>query len=241
MNDHPVRPSLPRLVIQGALAGFLAGLAMLTLMAALRLFFGVATPTETIFDRLFPFLTVKFFIGSLVRAGGYSQLKLQGVYGALAGQLGTATLGGVVYAFFVGRLGWRGWRLIVPGVLAVWVVICALLWPQMLTNYHGRPPAQADVITALGFLASFALCGGGIMFFYALLSAAPRTAADMPATEPSAAALTRRRFLAGGLGALLAVGLGGMLRRLYGLGTFGYDGTQYGGPQVQKLTPNDLF
>ena len=240
------------MVALGALAGLLAGVAMLTLMATLRLFFGVATPTETIFDRLFPFLTVKFFIGSLVRAGGYSQLKLQGVFGALAGQLGTAAIGGIVYALFVGRvarprpegvpprlLDPRGWWLIVPGVVGVWVVIVALLWPQLLTNYRGHPPAQADVITALGFLASFGLCGVGIMFFYGLLTVAPST---RPADgEPSDAGLTRRRFLAGGLGALLAVTLGGLLRRLHQLGTFNYDGTQYGGPGVQKITPNDQF
>ncbi len=251
-NPSYPRSSLFRLVVLGALAGLMAGVAMLTLMAALRLFFGVATPTETIFDRLFPFLTVKFFIGSLVRAGGYSQLKLQGVYGALAGQLGTAAFGGVVYALFLGRvarpqpadapqrlLDPRGWRLIGPGVLGVWALIAALLWPQLLTNYHGRPPAQADMITALGFLASFGLCGVGIMFFFGLLTSPPSV---RPASgEPPTADLTRRRFLAGGLGALLAVTLGGLLRRLYELGSFSYDGTQYGGPQVQKITPNDQF
>ena len=213
---------------------------MLALMAALRLFFGVATATETIFDRLFPFLTVKFFIGSLVRAGGYSQLKLQGVYGALAGQLATAALGGVVYALHVGRRGGRGWRLVVPGVLAVWAVVVALLWPQLLTNYRGHPPATAVVITCLGLLAAFALCGAGIVFFHALLTTRPPT--DPRAGDTATAdGLTRRRFLAGGLGALCTVALGGTLRRLYRLGTFGYDGTQYGGPKVQKVTPNDEF
>ena len=247
----PSRPSFLKLIVLGAFSGLLAGVAMLGLMAALRLFFGVATATEMIFDRLFPYLTVKFFIGALVRAGGYSQLKLQGVFGALAGQLATAAFGGVAYAVFVGRLAGprpagasarlldpRGWRLIVPGVVGVWAVIVALLWPQMLTNYHGHPPATATVITCLGLLAAFGTCGLGIMFFYGLLAAAPSEVAradDLPAD------LTRRRFLAGGLGALLAVALGGLLRRLYQLGTFNYDGTQYGGTGVQKITPTDEF
>jgi hypothetical protein len=65
----------------------LAGLTMLLTMALLRLFLGWPTPTELIFDRIFPLLTVEFFIGSLVRAGGYTPLKLQGVFGALAGQV----------------------------------------------------------------------------------------------------------------------------------------------------------
>ena len=68
----------------GVAAGMLAGIAMLVTMGILRLAFGWPTPTELIFDRLFPFLTVEFFISSLVKAGGYTPLKLQGVYGALA-------------------------------------------------------------------------------------------------------------------------------------------------------------
>ncbi len=254
---HPsVRPSFSdrlRPLALGFLAGLLGGLLMLTFMAFLRLFFYVATPMEMIFDRVFPFMTVKFFIGSLVRSGSYSALKLNGVYGALAGQLATGGLGGVVYAWFVGRrarpedrsmarplLDPRGWWLIGPGVLAVWVLFVALLWPQLLTNYHGRPPASADVITALGMLASFAVCGVGIMFFHGLLTTPPRGSAPA-AGAGTAAGLTRRRFLAAGLGALSAAALAGMLRRFFHLGTFGYDGTQYGGSDVIKITPTDRF
>ena len=53
-------------LIRGFFAGVLAGIAMLLTMALLRLFFGWPTPTELIFDRIFPVLTVEFFIGSLV-------------------------------------------------------------------------------------------------------------------------------------------------------------------------------
>ena len=225
---------------------------MLAFMAFLRLFFQVATPTEMIFDRAFPFVTVKFFIGALVRAGGYSQLKIQGVIGALAGQLAAAGAGGMIYALFVGwrRAGSddrqagqplvdpRGWRLIVPGVLGMWGLFIVLLSPQLLTNYRGRPPATADVINALGMFASFGVCGVAIMVFHGLLAPAP---SGPSAHAPTAADVTRRRFLAGGLGALAAMALGGMLRRFYQLGTFGYDGTQYSGPQVQKITPTDKF
>ena len=226
---------------------------MLAFMAFLRLFFYVATPTEMIFDRAFPFVTVKFFIDALVKAGGYSQLKLQGVFGALSGQLAAAAFGGVVYALFLwwrGRredgertraslLDRRGWSLIVPGVLGVWVLFVGLLWPQLLTNYHGRPPVTASIITALGMLASFGVCGVAIMFFYGLLTAPPT--ANAPGDSLVGGGVTRRRFLAGGIGALAAVALGGMLRRMHRLGTFGYDGTQYGGPYVQKIVPNDKF
>src|SRR5213595_1776039 len=117
----------------GFCAGVLAGLIMLLTMALLRLFLGWPTPTELIFDRLFPLLTVEFFISSLVRAGGYTPLKLQGVFGALAG------LGGVIYAFYLkrrdqrdgaqttgtSRLDRRGWSLLIPGVLAATILFVA--------------------------------------------------------------------------------------------------------------------
>src|SRR5437899_12230029 len=117
-----------RTLIWGFIAGVMAGLAMLLMMALLRLFLGWPTPTELIFDRLFPLLTVEFFIGSLVRAGGYTPLKLQGGFGALAGPVIGAGLGGVIYAFYLGRrnrrdggramssslLDARGWLLIIP-------------------------------------------------------------------------------------------------------------------------------
>ena len=99
----PTRQPLPRTIAWGLLAGVLAGLAMLLTMALLRMFFGWPTPTELIFDRLFPLLTVEFFIESLARAGGYTPLKVQGVFGALAGQIIVAGLGGVIYALYLRR------------------------------------------------------------------------------------------------------------------------------------------
>src|SRR6266516_3909177 len=101
------RPHWLRTLTWGFIAGVLAGLAMLLMMALLRLFLGWPTPTELIFDRLFPLLTVKFFIGSLVRAGGYTPLKLQGVYGALAGQVAVAAIGVVIYSWYLNRLEQR--------------------------------------------------------------------------------------------------------------------------------------
>src|SRR5215468_4277914 len=171
----------------GVAAGVLAGVAMLVTMGILRLAFGWPTPTELIFDRLFPFLTVEFFISSLVKAGGYTPLKLQGVYGALAGQVAVAAIGGVIYSWYLSRLDRRqladnphrgivdarGWRLIVPAVLVATGLFVILLWPTLITNYHGLPPAQARIVGSLGMLISFSVCGFGIMLFHALLSARP--------------------------------------------------------------------
>src|SRR6267142_1194923 len=201
-------------LIWGFIAGVLAGLAMLLTMALLRLFLGWPTPTELIFDRVFPLLTVEFFIGSLVRAGGYTPLKLQGVFGALTAQVIVAGLGGILYAFYLKHrdrrgglrpignslLDARGLSLIIPGVLVVTVLFVALLWPTLLTNYRGFPPVPAHAIASLEMLISFSVCGLGI-------------------------------------GAALALALGSTLRRLFRMGTFSYDGRQYGGPNVQKITP----
>ena len=225
---------------------------MLLTIALLRLLFGWPTPTELIFDRLFPLLTVEFFIGSLVKAGGYTPLKLQGVYGALAGQLAVAGIGGLIYALYLRRKNRskpdggapsdsHGWSLIVPGVVGATLLFIALLWPTLITNYRGFPPATARLIASLEMLISFSVCGLGIMFFYGFL--------DRPGLSPiarqdeaiAAPAVGLRRFFALGIGAAAAVFLSGILRRLFAIGTFRYDGTQYGGPQVEKITPNDKF
>ena len=238
-------------VIWGFIAGALAGLAMLLTMALLRLFLGWPTPTELIFDRVFPLLTVEFFIGSLVRAGGYTPLKLQGVFGALTAQVIVAGLGGVLYAFYLTRrdrrgglrpagnslLDARGLFLIIPGVLVATVLFVALLWPTLLTNYRGLPPGPAHAIASLEMLISFSVCGLGIMFFYGLLSGAPPTRATGSIATTPVRSVGRRRFVALGIGTALALALGSTLRRLFRMGTFSYDGRQYAGPNVQKITP----
>src|SRR5499425_1156770 len=106
MSNLTASPPWPLIksIFWGLVAGILAGLTMLLTMALLRLLFGWPTPTELIFDRIFPKLTVEFFISSLVKAGGYTPLKLQGVYGALAGQVAVAAIGGVIYSWYLNRL-----------------------------------------------------------------------------------------------------------------------------------------
>ena len=248
--DSSARRPLFSTLFWGLTAGVFAGLAMLLTMALLRMLFGWPTPTELIFDRLFPLLTVEFFISSLVKAGGYTPLKLQGVFGALAGQIVVAGIGGVIYALYLRRripdmkrpndralLDPRGWSLIVPGVLAATVLFVALLWPTLITNYRGLPPGTARLICALEMLISFSVCGFGIMFFYGLLDRPKRSLIARQNEQPVTLNIGLRRFLALGIGAAVAVALGGLLKRLFTIGTFGYDGRQYRGPKVQKITP----
>jgi DMSO/TMAO reductase YedYZ molybdopterin-dependent catalytic subunit len=252
LNTSPGSTNLPhwlKTLTWGFCAGVLAGLAMLLTMALLRLFLGWPTPTELIFDRIFPLLTVEFFIGSLVRAGGYTPLKLQGVFGALAGQVIVGGVAGVIYAFYLRRrdrdgaqttgpslLDRRGWPLLIPGVFAATILFVALLWPTLSTNYRGLPPVTARWIALLEMLISFSVCGAGIMFFYGLLSR-PHAAVGDKTVNALPVSVGRRRFLALGIGAAVVLALGSTLRRLFQLGTFSYDGRQYSGPKVQKITP----
>src|SRR5437867_5570348 len=208
-----------RTLTWGFIAGVMAGLAMLLMMAILRLFLGWPTPTELIFDRFFPLLSVEFFISSLVRAGGYTPLKLQGVFGALAGQVIVAGLGGVIYAFYLkrrdqrdgaqtrgtSRLDRRGWSLLIPSVLAATILFVVLLWPTLFTNYRGLPPATAHWIAALEMLISFSVCGIGIMVFYGLLSRPPQPVIEDETATAVGQSVGRRRFVALGIGAAVAL------------------------------------
>ena len=249
----PASRPLLKTMMWGSLAGLLAGVAMLCTMGVLRLFFGWPTPVELIFDRVFPLLTVNFFISSLVKAGGYTPLKLQGVYSALAGSLAVAAASGVIYSLYLrGKnraavappadrvVNPRGWSLIIPCVLGATVLFMALLWPALITSYRGLPPPTARVIAALEMLISFSVCGVGIIFFYGLLER-PRLIAVGSDKSAAPSTVGLRRFIAIAIGATAAVFLTGILRRLFAIGTFKYDGTQYSGPQVQKITPNDKF
>jgi len=53
--------------------------------------------------------------------------------------------------------------------------------------------------------------------------------------------LGRRAVLVAGVGAIVAVAVGGIMHRLYKIASFSYDGTRYKGADVQAITPNDRF
>ena len=218
-------------------AGLMAGLLMLIVMAGLRLLAGVATPTEMIFNHLFPLLTVDFFGNPLMQAGGYTSLKLDGVYVELVGQLLVTGLAGVIYAWYLRRHAGRGGeKLVLPGVLAVTLLFIVLLWPDLLTSYRGLPPERATLLSSVGLLLSFTVCGLALMGSYRLFTGQTEDNAVVTARLLETG-MGRRAFLAGGIGAGLAVVLGELLHRLYLRGTFSYDGRQYLGPGVQKITP----
>src|SRR5437763_65945 len=63
---------------------------------------------------------------------------------------------------------------------------------------------------------------------------------DVP-TKEFTPAMGRRAFVLGAIGLAAAGGGVALARKLYRAATFSYDGTQYKGPIVQPITPNDLF
>jgi len=78
------------------------------------------------------------------------------------------------------------------------------------------------------------------MFVYRLITPAPEPG-DVDDSRVVVVDPGRRRLLIGGAGVVLAASSGGMLARLYNRATFSYDGMQYIGPDLEPITPNDLF
>ncbi len=234
-------------IAAGLLAGFVAALLMTLCLLLLRNLFGVPTPSELIGDRLATALSVETFIKLLTQAGGYNHLKQIGFGSVVAGQLVVGALGGLLYALIVARSRARhpertgrfgssrsGLVFIIIFIGGLWLVSLLLLWSVLGTHYHGLPIGRATVITVLALLFAYAICGMTLVVCYGLI--ANRAPEDATVAHPG-----RRAALVGGVGVVSALAAGALLRRLYGLATFSYDGTQYKGADVQYVTPVDRF
>lgn len=92
-------------------------------------------------------------------------------------------------------------------------------------------------MTILGFLVSYAVYGLALRWVYHLIVGDAALRKPGSFNQPSG----RRAVLVGGLGVLAAIITGVVIRRLYRLATFSYDGTRYSGPDIQPITPNDHF
>lgn len=228
-------PAMIRALSAGFVAGLFGGLLMLIAMAALRLFYGVPTPTEMTLDRLFPLVTTDFFMGALARAGSYRAFKLDYAVTALAAQWLAVAVGGSLYAGLRLRSPKAAGAGVFAGVLAATAASAAFLWPNLLTSYRGLPPGRATVLSILGLLLSFAVGGLGIVGTYPLLSGFGST--DAPAKADRELSPGRRAFLASAIGTGLGIVLGTFLQRLYRLGTFSYDAKTSSDPHVRRITP----
>jgi DMSO/TMAO reductase YedYZ molybdopterin-dependent catalytic subunit len=234
----------------GLLAGGVASLVMTLVMVLLRHAWGVATPAELTGDRLAPTLTIEQFFRLLDRYGGYNELKQAGVAGVLVGQLAVGLLGGVLYALLVEHQRTRspdqvqhfgepriGLLFVALFVGLLWLATLAFLWPVLGMHYGGLPPGQATWVTTVGLLVCYGVYGLVLMWAYQMITGGVAFRASGPGNRPS----NRRSVLVGGIAVLAAIAAGAILRRLYSLATFSYDGTRYSGPDIQSITPNDRF
>ena len=222
----------------GLLAGLIAGIAMTVVMLVLACF-GVATPLAIIGDRLSVFIKPGPFLSIMGRVGGYNHLKQLGVGSTMAGQLFVGALTGAIFGLLMRRNPQRrvtAWTMSIFVVLPI-AAIAIALWPVLGTSYIGLPIASGGAVTLIGFALSVLVFERTLVASFHFLTR-PEAGAESGEFTP---AIGRRALILGGLGVLIAGGGVGLLRRLYRIATFSYDGTQYKGRIVQPITPNDLF
>lgn len=242
------KPGRLKVISTGALAGAVAALLMTMVLLVVRHQLGVATPSELVGDRMAPKLSVDTFIRLLTLFDGFNNLKKFGFGSVIGGQLLVGLLGGAGYALLVNRADSResrfplkvtnksGLRFVVFLVTALWLSSLILLWPVLGTHYYGLPPGTATLVTALSLLTAYGLYGLSLIIGYRLIVS--------PAAAPGSRKLEfqgRRALLLGGAGALIAIAVDKIWKRLFDTATFSYDGTQYLGSDVQFLTPNERF
>ncbi|MFL6514258.1 MAG: molybdopterin-dependent oxidoreductase [Chthoniobacterales bacterium] len=230
--------SRPKAILGGLFAGLLAAIGMLLMMLVLASL-GVATPLAILGDRLSVFFTPGPFLALMGRVGGYNHLKQLGVGSTAAGILAVGTIGGVVLALFNRRERTRLSTVmtVILFILLPIVAVAITLWPVLGTHYRGLPINAARLVTLIGF----ALC---TLVYERILVGTwrwlvkPKRAATDAEFSPS---VGRRAVVLGGLGLILVGGGAALVRKLYRAASFSYDGTQYKGPDVQPITPNDQF
>ncbi len=231
--------SRSKAIFAGILAGLFAGIALTVVMLLFAWALQIATPLVILGDRLSVFISPKPFFWVMGKVGGYNHLKQLGVSSSIFGQLVVGMIGGAVY----GLVRRKRERVSYLSTFLFFVLLplafcAALLWPVLGTHYGGLPIAVARLITLLGLLIAF------LVFERLLVLGFDFLTSDRKPTEPTTAyspKIGRRGFLLGAAGILLAGGGVAIARRLFRLATFSYDGTQYLGPGVQPITPNDQF
>ena len=230
--------SRAKALFAGLLAGLVAGITMTTAMLLLASF-GVATPLAIIGDRLSVFIAPEPFLSIMGKVGGYNHLKQLGVGSTAAGQLLVSAFGGAIFGLVMRRDPTRRSALATIGIFVLLpvVVMAIALWPVLGTSYRGLPIAAARLVTLIGF----ALCV--FVFERTLVSGFRFLARPKGGTEDRefSPAIGRRALILSGLGLLVAGGGAGLVRKLYRVATFSYDGSQYKGRIVQPITPNEQF
>src|SRR5258708_25865575 len=230
--------SKTKAILAGLMAGFVAGIVITTAMCVLATR-GLATPLFIIGDRLSVFIPPGPFRSLMGKVGGYNHLKQLGVGSTIAGQLFVGAIGGAILALFVRRTPGRIATILTMliFVLLPVVVFAIALWPVLGTSYIGLPIQVARLVTLIGFALCVLLFERTLVTGFRFLTTEKIGKQEYEFTP----AIGRREFVVGTIGLAAAGGGVGLARKLYRAATFSYDGTQYKGPIVQPITPNDLF
>jgi DMSO/TMAO reductase YedYZ molybdopterin-dependent catalytic subunit len=234
----PGELSRGKAIVAGFLAGLVAAIAMTVAMLVLA-WFGIATPVMMIGDRLSVFISPGPFLSLMGKVGGYNHLKQLGVGSTIAGQLMVGAIGGTIFGVAMRRHPARRttlWTMSIFVALPI-IALAVLLWPVLGTNYRGLPIDAARLVT----LISFALCV--LVFERTLVGSFHFLVGSQTQDENRefTPAIGRRAFVLSTIGVALAGGGVALGRKLWRVATFSYDGTQYKGPIVEPITPNDLF
>ncbi len=222
----------------GLLAGAVAAIAMTLVMLLLAWLFGLATPLAIIGDRLSVFIKPGPFLALMGRVGGYNHLKQLGVGSTIAGQILFGAVGGLIYGLTIRRRPGLPLRA-TAGVFILLPLLASLafLWPVLGTSYRGWSIRPASFFTGLGLGLAFLAFERTLVLGFRFLNSPPPVPGDLE-YSPN---IARRALLLGGLGLLLAGGGAAIVRKLFQVASFSYDGTQVRGPGVEPITPNDKF
>ena len=234
----------------GLLAGIVAVLAMILLMAAARTWLGISPPPEALPDRFAPTIPIPTFFSLFDRFGGYNGLKRFGIVSGLTGLLALGAAFGLIYALIAESRRSRGggrWQeglsrtavgFIVAAALGLWLVTIGLLWPVLGANYRGLPPGSARLVSTAALLIESLVFAALVILTYRWLTPRPELAVrPVPIGDP----VGRRAVVVGAAGAAVAAAAGALIRDLNARATFAYDGLAYSGPGVQPIAPNDKF
>ena len=230
--------SRAKAISAGLLAGFVAAVIMTTAMLWLATL-GVATPLFIIGDRLSVFIPPGPFLSLMGKVGGYNHLKQLGVGSTIAGQLLFGAIGGAIFGLLARCNPARTpalWTISIFVALPV-VVFAVALWPVLGTSYIGLPIQVARLVTLIGFALCVLLFERTLVTGFRCLTTEKIGKQDYEFTP----AIGRRAFVLGTIGLAAAGGGVALVRKLYRAAAFSYDGTQYKGPDVQPITPNELF
>ena len=243
--------SKSKALFAGLLAGLIAAISMTATMLLLA-WFGVATPLFIIGDRLSVLIPPGPFLSIMGKVGGYNHLKQLGIGSTITGQLLVGAMGGAIVAALFERrqrsqTAATAWTM---SIFVAWpiILVAIALWPVLGTSYRGFPIDVARIVTLLGFFCCVLVFERVLVLGFRFL-ARPRsvttaTSAFAKATadkEEFTPAMGRRAFVLSALGLAMAGGGVALVRKLWRVATFSYDGTQYKGRMVQPITPNELF